>query len=48
MNKDPALYRIRQWLCEHPFGTLKRTMDQDYFLLKGLDKVRASLYLHTI
>lgn len=37
--------RMRQWLSEHPFGTIKRAMDQGYMLLKGLDKVRAEFSL---
>jgi len=31
--------RTRQWLTEHPFGTIKRSFDQGYMLLRGLDKV---------
>ena len=32
-------------LVEHPFGTMKRGMDQGYFLLKGLRKVRGEFSL---
>ena len=32
-------------LAEHPFGTMKRGMDQGYFLLKGLAKVRGEFSL---
>jgi len=32
---------LRKQLAEHPFGTIKHAMDQGYFLLRGLEKVRA-------
>jgi len=35
----------RQQLSEHPFGTIKRTMGQGYFLMKGLKKVGAEMSL---
>ena len=35
----------RKALSEHPFGTMKRAMDQGYFLLKGLRKVRGEFSL---
>jgi transposase len=42
-------YRIeRSSLVEHPFGTLKRGMNQGYFLLKGLEKVRGEFSLSTL
>lgn len=37
--------RMRQWLSEHPFGTVKRGFNQGYMLLKGLSKVRAEMGL---
>lgn len=37
LNQDKI--RIRQWLSEHPFGTLKRGFDQGFMLLRGLKKV---------
>lgn len=33
------LYRKRQQICEHPFGTIKRQWGYTYTLLKGLNKV---------
>jgi hypothetical protein len=36
-NKE--LYRLRQTIVEHPFGTIKRSWGYTYTLLKGLDKV---------
>ena len=35
----PDLLKLRKTLAEHPFGTIKRTMNQGYFLLKGIKKV---------
>jgi transposase len=36
---QPELLRERKKLSEHPFGTIKRSMDQGYFLLKSIKKV---------
>ena len=36
---QPELLKQRKALVEHPFGTIKRTMNQGYFLLKGIKKV---------
>lgn len=36
---QPELLKERKQLAEHPFGTIKRTMDQGYFLMKGMKKV---------
>ncbi len=36
---------MRQWLSEHPFGTIKRGFNQGYLLLKGLAKVGAEISL---
>jgi transposase len=41
----PELMRRRQQLAEPPFGTIKRAMGHDYFLLKGLNKVGAEMSL---
>lgn len=45
MQTDKGKYKIRQWLSEHPFGTIKRSMNQGYLLLKGLKKVAAEISL---
>ncbi len=37
--------RQRQQLSEPPFGTIKRAMNQGYFLMKGLQKVGAEMSL---
>jgi len=36
---QPELLKERKKLVEHPFGTIKRTMDQSYYLMKGIKKV---------
>ncbi len=45
LGRDRALFAQRKALSEHPFGTMKRGMDQGYFLLKGLRKVRGEFSL---
>jgi transposase len=45
LRRAPALLAQRKALAEHPFGTMKRGMDQGYFLLKGLAKVRGEFRL---
>jgi macrodomain Ter protein organizer (MatP/YcbG family) len=45
LRRDRALFARRKELAEHPFGTMKRGMDQGYFLLKGLRKVRGEFSL---
>ena len=38
-------YRKRQWLSEHPFGTIKRGFDAYYVLTKGIESVGAEIGL---
>lgn len=38
-------YRKRQWLVEHPFGTVKRGFDMSYVLTKGKASVNAEIAL---
>lgn len=42
-NQDKV--RMRQWIAEHPFGTIKRSFNQGYMLLRGLEKVNAEVSL---
>ena len=37
--KNPQYLELRKQLVEHPFGTIKRSMHQDYFLMRGQEKV---------
>ena len=45
LARRPEVVRQRACLAEHPFGTMKRGMDQGYFLLRGLEKVKAEFSL---
>lgn len=45
VRAKPELMKRRKELVEHPFGTMKRGMNQGYFLLRGLKKVRAEMSL---
>jgi hypothetical protein len=41
----PEVLKQRQEVVEHPFGTMKRSMEAGYFLLKGRTKVGAEMSL---
>jgi transposase len=43
MAAAPGIMRERAALCEHPFGTLKRWLGWDHFLVRGFDKVRGEM-----
>jgi transposase len=43
--ENPKLLELRKQLVEHPFGTIKRQMGQDYFLMRGQEKVRGETSL---
>ena len=45
LKAKPELGTRRKAIVEHPYGTMKRGMDQGYFLLRGLQKVRAEFSL---
>ncbi len=47
LNEHPEMMVKRRCLAEHPFGSLKRWMDDGYFLLCGLKKVRTEFSLMT-
>src|SRR6185503_12294485 len=50
-TKATALSRarkLRKALVEHPFGTIKRWFGYTYFLVKGLEMVRAEWSLITL
>ncbi len=48
IRAQPDLLRRRKGLVEHPFGTLKRSMDQGYFLTRGLIKVQTEMSLSVL
>jgi DDE family transposase len=41
----PELLQRRREIAEHPFGSIKQWMNQGYFLMRGLEKVRAEFSL---
>lgn len=43
--KNPQFLELRKQLVEHPFGTIKRSMGQDYFLMRGKEKVKGETSL---
>ena len=45
LRSHPEKMRERSQLVEHPFGTMKRGMNQGYFLLRGLKKVTTEMSL---
>jgi transposase len=48
VQAHPEKMRLRKALVEHPFGTIKRWFGYSYFLVKGLEKVRAEWTLITL
>jgi hypothetical protein len=45
LAEHPEKGELRKCLVEHPFGTIKRAMNQGYFLMRGLSKVGAETSL---
>jgi transposase len=45
VRKWPTIMKLRRELVEHPFGTMKRWWDQGYFLMKGIENVKAEMSL---
>jgi hypothetical protein len=43
--EHPEKVELRKCLEEHPFGTIKRAMNQGFFLMRGLSKVGAEISL---
>jgi len=48
VQAQPEKLRRRKMLVEHPFGTIKRWFGYTYFLVKGLEMVRAEWTLMTL
>jgi transposase len=48
MAQQPAKFKLRKTLAEHPFGTIKRWFGYTHFLLKGLAKVQCEWSLTTL
>ncbi len=45
VESNKELYKRRQSIVEHPFGTIKRQWGYNYTLMKGLEKVQAEVSL---
>jgi len=45
LHEQKELYRRRQAIVEHPFGTIKRAWGFSYTLVKGLNKVNGEMGL---
>jgi transposase len=45
---QPELLKQRKELAEHPFGTIKRGMNQGFFLMKGISKVTIEVGLTVV
>jgi hypothetical protein len=45
VHRRPEVMQRRKTLVEHPFGTMKRWWEAGYFLMRGLEKVRAEFSL---
>ena len=48
LRAQPAKFKLRKTLAEHPFGTIKRWFGYTHFLLKGLAKVQCEWSLKTL
>jgi transposase len=48
VRAHPEKMALRKQLVEHPFGTIKRALGYTYFLVKGLEMVRAEWTLITL
>lgn len=48
LASNMTLYKQRQMIVEHPFGTIKRTLGYTHFLLRGLEKVRGEAVMHCL
>ena len=48
VEANPGVMKQRKQIVEHPFGTIKHWNDQGYFLMRGLEKVRAEMSLSAL
>jgi len=46
MDENKGIYKLRQQIVEHPFGTIKRALGYTYFLTRGNKSVRAESFMH--
>jgi transposase len=45
-KENKELYAKRKSMCEHPFGTVKRSLGFTYFLTRGTENVRTESHWH--
>ena len=45
VRENPDVMKKRRCMVEHPYGTIKRWMDQGFFLMRGIGNVRAEFSL---
>ena len=48
IRSHPKILQRRKEIVEHPFGTIKRNMNQGYFLTRGLNKVKTEMSLTVV
>ena len=48
LRAHPEIMKKRKQIVEHPYGTIKHWNDQGYFLMRGLEKVKAEISLATL
>ena len=48
LDRHPEMMRLRRDTVEHPFGTLKRWMGAEHFLMKGLHNTGTEMSLHVL
>jgi transposase len=48
IDANPDLMKKRKQIVEHPFGTIKYWNDQEHFLMRGLENVRAEFSLSAL
>ena len=48
LKANPQIMNQRKQIVEHPFGTIKHTNNQGYFLMKGLEKVQGEFSLSAL
>jgi transposase len=47
-SENKELYKKRQMIVEHPFGTIKRGLGFTYFLTRGIENVRTENRMHML
>ena len=45
VKRDVKLLKRRKAIVEHPFGTIKKSMNSGYCLMKGIENVRGEFSL---